>query len=100
MRRACSSSVTRSSGSPSAALCRIVATLVDLLAHWRDAIGVAVYFAVCREGEIEIVAVAESPYAPGVAEWRTLLERLASTERMQPVLERQEYALGTGCAAI
>lgn len=92
--------MTRSSGSPSAALCRIVATLVDLLAHWRDAIGVAVYFAVCREGEIEIVAVAESPYAPGVAEWRTLLERLASTERMQPVLERQEYALGTGCAAI
>lgn len=75
-------------------------TLVDLLAHRRDAIGGAVYFAVCRESEIEIVAVAESPYAPDVAEWRTLLERLASTERMQPVLERQEYALGTGCAAI
>jgi DNA-binding IclR family transcriptional regulator len=117
----------------------------EALAHWRDAIGVPVYFAVYREGEIEIVAVADTPYAPAVAEWadfretghahalgqsllsqldeqgrsdhldrhpvqpvtpcsvserRALLERLASTERMQTVVERQEYALGTVCAAI
>jgi DNA-binding IclR family transcriptional regulator len=120
-------------------------SLKDWLAHWRDAIGVPVYFAVYREGEIELVAVADTPYAPAVAEWadfretghahalgqcllsqlderarcdhldrhpvqavtpysvpdrRTLLDRLASTERMQPVVERQEYALGTVCAAI
>ncbi|WP_307662370.1 IclR family transcriptional regulator C-terminal domain-containing protein [Streptomyces sp. V1I1] len=117
----------------------------EALAHRRDAIGVPVYFAVYREGEIEIVAVADTPYAPAVAEWadfretghahalgqcllsqldeqgrsdhldrhpvqlvtpcsvsdrRALLERLASTERMQTVVERQEYALGTVCAAI
>ncbi|MFI1394527.1 IclR family transcriptional regulator [Streptomyces sp. NPDC020681] len=115
------------------------------LVHWRDAIGVPVYFALYHEGEIELVAVADTPYAPAVAEWadfretghahaigqcllsqldeagrrdhldrhpvqavtpysvrdkRSLLERLASTERMQPVVERQEYALGTVCAAI
>ncbi|MET7616350.1 helix-turn-helix domain-containing protein [Streptomyces sp. NPDC005408] len=119
--------------------------LEDSLVHWRDAIGVPVYFAVYREGEIEIVAVADTPYAPAVDEWadfretghahalgqcllsqldeqgrrdhldrhrvqpvtpysvrdrRTLLDRLASMERMQPVVERQEYALGTVCAAI
>ncbi|MER6995319.1 helix-turn-helix domain-containing protein [Streptomyces sp. NPDC000410] len=117
----------------------------DSLAHWRDAIGVPVYFAVYREGEIELVAVADTPYAPAVDEWadfretghahalgqcllsqldeqarkdhlrrhpvqtitphtvrdrRTLLERLGAMGRMQPVVERQEYALGTVCAAI
>lgn len=120
-------------------------TLVDSLERWRDAIGAPVYFAVYREGEIELVAVADSPCAPTAAEWadlretghahalgqcllsqldeqgrrdhldrhpvqpvtprsvcdrRTLLERLASRERMQPVVERGEYALGTVCAAI
>ncbi len=119
--------------------------LQDALAHWRDVLGVPVYFAVYREGEIEFVAVADSPYAPAVPEWadfratghahalgqcllsqlderdrrdhldrhpvqdvtpysvrdrRTLLGRLASMERMQPVVERQQYALGTVCAAI
>lgn len=119
--------------------------LQDALAHWRDALGVPVYFAVYREGEIEFVAVADSPYAPAVPEWadfratghahalgqcllsqlderarrdhldrhpvqdvtpysvrdpHTLLGRLASMERMQPVVERQQYALGTVCAAI
>ncbi|MFF3696520.1 IclR family transcriptional regulator [Streptomyces sp. NPDC002221] len=119
--------------------------IADSLAHWRDSIGVPVYFAVWREGEIEIAGVADTPAAPAVEEWadfretghahaigqcllsqldertredyldrhpveaitsftvrdrRTLSERLAATERMQPVIERQEYALGTVCAAI
>ncbi|MFD7439852.1 IclR family transcriptional regulator [Streptomyces sp. NPDC059909] len=117
----------------------------DSLAHWRDAIGVPVYFALYREGEIELAAVSDTPYAPAVDEWadfretghahaigqcllsqldekaredhldrhpvqtitpytvrdrRALLERLGGTGRMQPVVERQEYALGTVCAAI
>ncbi|WP_351230710.1 helix-turn-helix domain-containing protein [Streptomyces sp. NPDC002133] len=117
----------------------------DSLAHWRDAIGVPVYFALYREGEIELAAVADTAYAPAVDEWadfretghahaigqcllsqldkksredhldrhpveaitpytvrdrRALLERLGSVDRMQTVVERQEYALGTVCAAI
>ncbi|WP_188276648.1 IclR family transcriptional regulator [Streptomyces sp. CBMA152] len=119
--------------------------IIQSLAQWRDAIGVPVYFAVYREGEIELVAVADTPSAPAVEEWadfretghahaigqcllsqldeksredhldrhpvravtpysvrdrRALLDRLAATERMRPVVERQEYALGTVCAAI
>ncbi|MEU9096619.1 IclR family transcriptional regulator C-terminal domain-containing protein [Streptomyces sp. NPDC048361] len=115
------------------------------LARWRDTIGVPVYFAVYREGEIEIAGVADTPNAPAVEEWAdfretghahaigqcllsqlddraredyldrhpvkaitpytvrdrwALTERLTTTERMQPVVERQEYALGTVCAAI
>ncbi|MFI6470510.1 MULTISPECIES: IclR family transcriptional regulator [unclassified Streptomyces] len=115
------------------------------LARWRDSIGVPVYFAVYREGEIEVAGVADTPAAPAVEEWadfretghahaigqcllgqldertredyldrhpveaitpytvrdrRALSDRLAATERMQPVVERQEYALGTVCAAI
>lgn len=117
----------------------------DALEHWRDTIGVPVYFAVYREGEIEVVAVADTPSHPAVEEWadfretghahaigqcllaqldeearrdhltrhpvqpvtcysvrdnRAFLRRLAAMERMQPVVERQEYALGTVCAAI
>ncbi|MFE3328736.1 IclR family transcriptional regulator [Streptomyces sp. NPDC059176] len=117
----------------------------DFLERWRDVLGVPVYFAVYREGEIELVAVADSPYAPAlsgrpdiretghahalgqcllsqldergrkdhldrypvqaitpytVRDRRTLLERLGGLGRMQPVVERQEYALGTVCAAI
>lgn len=120
-------------------------TVEDSLTHWRDAIGVAVYFAVYREGEIELVSVADSPYAPAVQEWAdfratghahaigqcllsqlgedarrdhldrhpvqpvtpysvrdraALMERLASLGHREPVFERQEYALGTVCAAI
>ncbi|MFD4140896.1 MULTISPECIES: IclR family transcriptional regulator [unclassified Streptomyces] len=120
-------------------------TLEDSLAHWRDAIGVPVYFAVYREGEIELVAVADTPQAPAVTEWAdfretghahalgqcllsqlddrarrdhldrhpvqpvtpysvrnrcTLLERLSSVGRTEVVVERQEYAVGTVCAAI
>ncbi|CAM5628002.1 transcriptional regulator [Streptomyces spiroverticillatus] len=113
--------------------------------RWRDTLGAAVYFAVYREGEVELAALAESIEHPAVEEWadlretahahaigqcllsqldtRTrrdhldrhpvepltpytvrdasaLLERLAAVERMQTVVERQEYALGTVCAAI
>ncbi|MGW1866439.1 IclR family transcriptional regulator [Streptomyces mauvecolor] len=119
--------------------------ITNSLGRWRDSIGVPVYFAVYREGEIEIAGVADTPSAPAVEEWadfretghahaigqcllgqlddraredyldrhpveaitpytvrdrRALSERLAATERMQPVVERQEYALGTVCAAI
>ncbi|MGW5736631.1 MULTISPECIES: IclR family transcriptional regulator [Streptomyces] len=117
----------------------------EALEHWRDAIGVPVYFAVYREGEIEVVAVADTPGNPAVEEWadfretghahaigqcllsqlddeqrkdhlsrypvqsttrysvrdnRSFLRRLDGMGRMRPVVERQEYALGTVCAAI
>lgn len=117
----------------------------DSLARWRDEIGVPVYFALYREGEIELVAVADTPSAPAVEEWadfretahahaigqcllsqldlktrqdhldrhpveaitpytvrnrRVLLDRLGGLGRMEPLVERQEYALGTVCAAI
>jgi DNA-binding IclR family transcriptional regulator len=119
--------------------------ITNSLGRWRDSIGVPVYFAVYREGEIEIAGVADTPSAPAVEEWadfretghahaigqcllsqlddrtredyldrhpveaitpytvrdrRALSDRLAATERMRPVIERQEYALGTVCAAI
>ncbi|MFB7833079.1 MULTISPECIES: IclR family transcriptional regulator [unclassified Streptomyces] len=117
----------------------------DSLARWRDAIGVPIYFAVYREGEIELVAVSDTPSAPAVEEWadfretghahaigqcllsqldlksrqdhldrhpveaitpytlrnrHVLLDRLGGLGRMEPLVERQEYALGTVCAAI
>ncbi|MFI1713566.1 IclR family transcriptional regulator [Streptomyces litmocidini] len=117
----------------------------DSLARWRDEIGVPIYFAFYREGEVELVAVADTPSAPAVEEWadfretahahaigqcllsqldlksrqdhldrhpvesitpytvrnrRVLLERLGGLGRMEPLVERQEYALGTVCAAI
>ncbi|MET9761075.1 IclR family transcriptional regulator C-terminal domain-containing protein [Streptomyces sp. NPDC006372] len=120
-------------------------TIVDALAHWRDALGVPVYYAVYREGEIELVCVSDSPASPAVEEWadfretghahaigqcllsqldedarrdhldrypvqpltpytvrdnHSLLRRLERTRRMEPVTERQEYALGTVCAAV
>jgi DNA-binding IclR family transcriptional regulator len=119
--------------------------IIESLSHFRDVVGAPVYFAVYREGEIEVVGVSDSPQAPAVAEWadfratghahaigqcllsqlderarrdhydrhpvggitpytvrdlRALEQRIASVERMQPVVERQEYALGTVCAAI
>ncbi|REE62050.1 IclR family transcriptional regulator [Streptomyces sp. 3212.3] len=117
----------------------------DALAQWRDSIGAPVYYAVYREGEIEVLSVADSPGTPAVAEWadfretghahaigqcllsqldeearrdhidrypvrsitpytvrdeHILLRRLDRIGRMEPVLERQEYALGTVCAAV
>ncbi|WEH34516.1 helix-turn-helix domain-containing protein [Streptomyces sp. AM 4-1-1] len=119
--------------------------IVESLEQWRDAIGAPVYCAVYREGEIELIGVADTPASPAVDEWasfretghahaigqcllgqldekarehhldrypvrpltrysvrdrQSFLERLRSMERMEPVIERQEYALGTVCAAI
>ncbi|MFF1491775.1 IclR family transcriptional regulator [Streptomyces sp. NPDC058304] len=119
--------------------------ILDSLAHFRDAVGAPVYFAVFREGEIELVGVSDTPASPAVEEWadfratghahaigqcllaqldeetrkdyydrhpveavtrytvrdqRALEDRIGSLGRMQPVTERQEYALGTVCAAI
>lgn len=119
--------------------------VVETLADWRDSIGVPVYFAMYRDGEIEVMCVSDSPGTPAVEEWadfretghahaigqcllsqldedvrrdhlgrypvrpltpytvrdgQTLLRRLERTRRMDPVVERQEYALGTVCAAI
>ncbi|MGW2722873.1 IclR family transcriptional regulator [Streptomyces sp. NPDC001492] len=120
-------------------------TIVDVLAGCRDAIGVPVYYAVYRDGEIEVMCVSDTPGTPAVEEWadfretahahaigqcllsqlddaarrdhldrypvqsitpytvrdnHSLLRRLERTPRMEPVTERQEYALGTVCAAI
>ncbi|QIJ66619.1 IclR family transcriptional regulator C-terminal domain-containing protein [Streptomyces sp. JB150] len=120
-------------------------TVAETLARWRDSIGVPVYYAIYREGEIEVVCVSDSPGNPAVEEWadfretghahaigqcllsqldeaarrdhlerypvqsltpytvrdnQTLLRRLERVGRMEPVIERQEYALGTVCAAI
>ncbi|MFJ6696767.1 IclR family transcriptional regulator [Streptomyces sp. NPDC091272] len=119
--------------------------MTDTMERWRDTLGVAVYFGVYRDGEVELTASAESIEHPAVEEWAdlretahahavgqcllsqldtearrdhldrhpveaitpytvrdsaSLLERLAAVERMQPVLERQEYVLGTACAAV
>ncbi|MEU1849272.1 helix-turn-helix domain-containing protein [Streptomyces sp. NPDC019990] len=119
--------------------------IVDALAHWRDALGVPVYYALYREGEIELVCLSDSPVSPAVEEWadfretghahaigqcllsqldedarrdhldrypvqpltpytvrdnHSLLRRLERVRRMKPVTERQEYAVGTVCAAI
>ncbi|WP_403549787.1 IclR family transcriptional regulator [Streptomyces iakyrus] len=120
-------------------------TVVDALAHWRDVLGVPVYYAVYREGEIEVRCVSDTPGNPAVEEWadfretghahaigqcllsqldeearrdhldrypvqpltpytvrdnHSLLRRLERIRRMEPVTERQEYALGAVCAAI
>ncbi len=120
-------------------------TMVDALARWRDALGVPVYYAVYREGEIEVMCVSDTPGNPAVEEWagfretghahaigqcllsqldeearrdhldrypvqpltpytvrdnHSLLRRLERIRRMEPVIERQEYALGAVCAAI
>nr|WP_308050643.1 IclR family transcriptional regulator C-terminal domain-containing protein [Streptomyces sp. TRM72054] len=120
-------------------------TVNAALARWRDSIGVPVYYAIYRDGEIEVMCVSDTPGNPAVEEWadfretghahaigqcllsqldentrrdhldrypvqsitpytvrdsRALLHRLERTSRMEPVTERQEYALGTVCAAI
>nr|WP_225881974.1 IclR family transcriptional regulator C-terminal domain-containing protein [Streptomyces aureocirculatus] len=119
--------------------------IAETLAHWCELIGVPVYFAIYRDGEIEVVSVADTVGSPAVEEWadfretghahaigqcllgqlddearrnhldrhpvrsltpntvrddRTLLRRLEALGRMTPVVEQQEYALGTVCAAI
>jgi DNA-binding IclR family transcriptional regulator len=117
----------------------------EALEHWRDTLGVPVYCARYTEGEIEVLDVADTEYAPAVEEWadfretahahaigqcllgqlgeaerrdhlgrhpvqpvtahsvrdrRALLERLTAGSRTAPYIERQEYELGTVCAAI
>lgn len=117
----------------------------DSLARWRDEIGVPIYFALYREGEVELVAIADTASNPAVDEWadfretahahaigqcllsqldvksrqdhldrhpvesitpytlrnrQALSQRLGDLGRMEPLVERQEYALGTICAAI
>ncbi|WEV29804.1 helix-turn-helix domain-containing protein [Streptomyces sp. 71268] len=123
---------------PSGRVAHIVAALAGEL-------GVAVYFAVYREGEVDVLATADAPGAPVVEEWadfrqtahahaigQCLLAQLGEAERadhfarypvraltpysvrdeagfhrrcaarrpLQPVCEREEYALGTVCAAL
>ncbi|MFF2129303.1 IclR family transcriptional regulator [Streptomyces olivochromogenes] len=120
-------------------------TVSETLAQWRDSVGAPVYYAVYRDGEIEVMCVADTPGNPAVEEWAdfretghahaigqcllsqldekarrdhldrypvqsitpytvrdnaSLLRRLERTGRMEPVVERQEYALGTVCAAL
>lgn len=120
-------------------------TIVDALAAWRDSIGVPVYYAMYRDGEIEVMCVSDTPGNPAVEEWadfretghahaigqcllaqldeetrrdhldrypvrsltpytvrdgQSLVRRLDGMRRMELVVERQEYALGTVCAAI
>lgn len=120
-------------------------TVAATLARWRDSIGAPVYYAVYREGEIDVVCVSDTPGNPAVEEWadfretghahaigqcllsqlddaarrdhldrypvrsltpytvrddHSLLRRLERMRRMEPVTERQEYALGTVCAAV
>ncbi|MFJ8138710.1 IclR family transcriptional regulator [Streptomyces sp. NPDC096013] len=120
-------------------------TIVDALAGWRDSIGVPVYYATYRDGEIEVLCVSDTPGNPAVEEWadfretghahaigqcllaqldedarrdhldrypvrsltpytvrddQALLRRLERMGRMELVVERQEYALGTVCAAV
>lgn len=103
------------------------------------------YYAVYRDGEVDLLGVAGTPGTPAVEEWAdlretahahaigqcllaqldddarrhhlerhpvrpltpytvrdtpTLLRRLERVRRTEPVVERQEYALGTVCAAI
>ncbi|WP_259471026.1 IclR family transcriptional regulator C-terminal domain-containing protein [Streptomyces sp. ZS0098] len=120
-------------------------TVTDTLVRWRDAVGVPVYYAVYRDGEIGLIGVADTPASPAVEEWAdfretahahalgqcllaqlddaarrdhldrypvrpvtpytvrdaaSLLRRLERARGTDVVIERQEYALGTVCAAI
>ncbi|MGW1890352.1 IclR family transcriptional regulator [Streptomyces sp. NPDC002004] len=117
----------------------------DEVERWRDALGVPVYFAVYRDGDIEVLAVADTPGNPAVQEWadfretghahaigqcllsqldedarrdhldrypvqsitpysvrdgHTFLRRLEGQRCSRTFVERQEYALGTVCAAL
>jgi DNA-binding IclR family transcriptional regulator len=119
--------------------------VAETLAHWHEVIGAPLYCARYRDGEIEVVGVADSEENPAVDEWadfratghahaigqcllsqldeearrdhlarhpvqpltpytvedeRALLRRLAAGRHGEPVIERQEYAVGTVCAAI
>lgn len=49
-------------------------TIADTLAHWRDAIGAPVYYAVYQGGEIEMRCIADAPDAPAVQQWADFRE--------------------------
>ena len=49
-------------------------TVVEALAHWRDVIGVPVYYAMYRDGEIEVMCVSDTPGNPAVEEWADFRE--------------------------
>ncbi|MEU0069046.1 IclR family transcriptional regulator C-terminal domain-containing protein [Streptomyces sp. NPDC006332] len=49
-------------------------TVVDTLADWRDALGAPVYYAMYRDGEIEVVCVSDAPGNPAVEEWADFRE--------------------------
>ncbi|MFJ4687882.1 IclR family transcriptional regulator [Streptomyces sp. NPDC088789] len=49
-------------------------TVVEALAHWRDSIGAPVYYAVYRDGEIEVMCVSDTPGNPAVEEWANFRE--------------------------
>ncbi|MFJ3667988.1 IclR family transcriptional regulator [Streptomyces sp. NPDC090106] len=49
-------------------------TVAETLAHWRDAIGAPVYYAMYRDGEIEVVCVADTPGNRAVEEWADFRE--------------------------
>ncbi|WP_354379025.1 helix-turn-helix domain-containing protein [Streptomyces sp. PvR034] len=119
--------------------------ILDSLAHFRETVGAPVYFAVYREGEIEVVGVSDTPTGPACEEWaafretghahaigqcllgqldekarkdhyarhpvqpvtpytlsdvHALEQKIGTLGKMQPVTEREEYSLGTVCAAI
>ncbi|WP_052866459.1 IclR family transcriptional regulator [Streptomyces niger] len=121
------------------------AQITDALSDMGREVGAAVYFAVYRAGEVEVLAVSDDPDRPPVAEWvdfRTtahahaigqcllaqldeearkdhlaryqvqsltphsvrsedhLLHRLDTVRKSQLAVEREEYAVGTVCAAI
>lgn len=121
------------------------ARIAEALSEMGREVGAAVYFAVYREGEVEVVAVSDDPARPPVEEWadfRTtahahaigqcllaqldeearkdhlarhqvqsltphsvrseddLLHRLDTVRKYQLAVEREEYAVGTVCAAI
>lgn len=119
--------------------------LADWLEVLRDELGAPVYYADLADGEVRVVALAESPERRAVEEWadfrttahahalgqcllaqlssearraylvrrpvarltprtvrdeEALLTRLAGIRRGAPVLEREEYVLGSVCAAV
>ncbi|MFB0625763.1 IclR family transcriptional regulator [Streptomyces sp. AB3(2024)] len=48
--------------------------ILDSLSHFRDVVGAPVYFAVYREGEIEVVGVSDTPARPACEEWADFRE--------------------------
>ena len=49
-------------------------TVAATLARWRDSVGAPVYYAIYREGEIEVLCVSDTPGNPAVEEWADFRE--------------------------